>query len=273
MANKFHTDVRKTIWDQIGWNGGYKETGDLEAATRTITATSELSGVGNAQYSTAQTFSMATALNGSASTLALCKLTILLLASRLNFTIDSDDGTHDLRCRVYVDSQDTDHLLFDVTCTTTGAQVAVQALSAATKAIIFGLLTDGSAHTFYFFFWSPGNHSPVLSLVNLAYGIGSYGTGINNVLRFGIQGVGVTRMETQNSSSGTVANCIKIQIPFTTTPGYLDVSAGASSGSPYAYFTWNSATFGGDTMLVMYAGATTDIILIKTFGITIKNEV
>jgi hypothetical protein len=155
MPNKLHTDSQKPVFEVINYVPSFQSSGDLEATTKTISATAEASGLANKDYSSAKTLAIP-----SDSRLAISSLT-----SRLSVTIDSDDGTHDLRCRVYVDAQDTDHLLFDVTCTTTGNQLAVQGLTASVKPVLFALLKDGAPHTFYFYFWSPGNHSPVISLV------------------------------------------------------------------------------------------------------------
>lgn len=141
----------------ITWSPGLQDTTDKEAATNTIEATSEASGVGNADYSAALTLAAPSD----------ARLAVAQIAARLAVTIDSDDGTHDLRCRVYVDAQDANHMLFDVTYSTTGAQLSVSYCTSATLPAVFNLLKDGAAHTFYFFFWSPGNHSPVISVVEL----------------------------------------------------------------------------------------------------------
>jgi len=175
MANKYHSDS-STVIETITYAPGRQDTGDLVPATKTITATEEASGIANKDYSSAKTLTAPTD----------ARLAIISLITRLSVTIDSDDGTHDLRCRVYVDAQDADHLLFDLTYVSTGNQLAVQALTASTKPIIFDLLKNGSPHTFYFFFWSPGNHSPVISLVNLWEAVGSNKTSGwgNKVLTF-----------------------------------------------------------------------------------------
>jgi len=159
MGNKFHSEVKSPIYEMIPYQPNIMDTTDLEAATKTITATAEASGTVNADYSKAQTMPIPTD----------ARLAIKSMAHRLSVTIDSDDGTHDLRCRVYVDAQAANNLLFDLTYSTTGSQLAVAGLTSGT---IFNLLTDGAAHTLYFFFWSPGNHAPVVSLVQAWYGVG-----------------------------------------------------------------------------------------------------
>jgi len=167
MADKRHSDSQSII-EALEYNPDVQDTEDLEGATNTIAATSEASGVGSADYSKAKTLPIPDDV----------RMKIKRIGTRLQVTIDSDDGTQDLHCRVYVDAQDADHMLFDQTWTDVPpvTQIAVQDCFVGTKETIFDLLKDGNAHTFYFFFWSPGNHSPVISLVQLEFGVGSTGT-------------------------------------------------------------------------------------------------
>ncbi len=149
--------ANKPICQVISYSPELQTSGDKEAATKTISATSEASGVGNADYSSALTLPAPTD----------ARLAIAQITARLAVTIDSDDGTHDLRCRVYVDAQAANNMLFDATYAATGAQLSVSFCTSSTLATIFALLKDGAEHTFYFFFWSPGNHSPVISVVQV----------------------------------------------------------------------------------------------------------
>jgi len=160
MANKYHSDVKSPIYEMITYYPGIMDTTDLEAATKTITATAEASGTAIADYT--KTLTLPAPIDA--------RIAILSIASRLSVTIDSDAGTHDLRCRVYVDTQHANNLLFDLTCTTLGNQLAVVGLTSGT---IFTLLKNGAAHTLYFFFWSPANQSPVISVVQAWWGPGS----------------------------------------------------------------------------------------------------
>jgi uncharacterized membrane protein len=184
---KAELDLVKTQTDKIDeesytnyrYAPGLKDTTDLEAATKTITATAEASGVGNADYSSALTL---TAPSNA-------KIAVARIGARLSVTIDSDDGTHDLKCRVYVAAQDADHMLFDLTYSSTGNQLSVQDTLVGTKEVIFNLLKDGASHTFYFFFWSPGNHSPVISVVELWEAVGTVGTDWeDNIITFNHDG-------------------------------------------------------------------------------------
>jgi len=153
----------KPIYETIIYSPALNDTTDLEAATKTITATEEATGTGNADYTAALTLKIPSDT----------RMAIKRIATRLSVTIDSDDGTHDLKCRVYVDEQDANHMLFDLSYTSTGNQLSVQDCLTGTKETIFNLLKDGNAHTFYFFFWSPGEHAPVISVCQLWEAVGS----------------------------------------------------------------------------------------------------
>lgn len=145
---------------------GLKDSGDLEAATRTITATAEATGVGNADYSAALTLP---APSDS-------RLSLLRIAARLAVTLDSmTAGT--LCARVYVDAQDANHRLFDLSWASIGAKLAVVDTHSGNLATIFSLLKDGAAHTFYFFFWVDAGNA-VISLCQLWEAVGTTsGTG------------------------------------------------------------------------------------------------
>jgi hypothetical protein len=157
-------EKKRAKYEHLSWSPGLKDTNDLEVATKSIIKTSEDSGVGNADYSI---------LMSAAALPADARIAVAMAAAKSSLTIDSDDGTHDLRCRIYLDVQDSDHLLMDLTFSSTGSQLSVQNLSASTKAVIFNLLKDGGSHTWYWFFWTPGSHAPVISEVRLYYGLGA----------------------------------------------------------------------------------------------------
>lgn len=155
--------VRERV-ENIIYGPGVKNSSDLEAATKTITAVAEAVGVGNADYSWAVTMAIPTDT----------RLAILNIGSRLSITVDSYDTATHLYCRVYVDSQDANHRLFDLDLTPPAANALnVQDLGASTKATIFNLLKDGAAHTFYFFFWVDQAVNAVISLVNAWFGVGT----------------------------------------------------------------------------------------------------
>lgn len=145
---------------------GLQDTADLEAATETITATSEASGVANADYSKALTLPKPDD----------ARLVVKRIAARLQVTRNSGTSSN-LYCRVYVDVQNAAHRLFDV-------DIQANSLSATdlTSGTIFDLLSDGAEHTFYFFFWVDSGDS-VISLVQLWEGVGTCSTSDKEVLR------------------------------------------------------------------------------------------
>jgi len=161
MADKFHSDMQEVI-ETINYSPGVQDTGDLETGTNTITATSEASGIGNADYNKALTL-----LKPSDARLEIKKV-----AARLAATIDSFGGspaaTH-LYCRVYVDALDADHRLFDEDWDSTGAKLDSSLIASGT---LYDLLRDGASHTFYFFFWVDQGMA-VISVVELWEGVGA----------------------------------------------------------------------------------------------------
>ncbi len=165
MADKYHSDTKEKI-EFLSYTPGVEDTGDLEAGTKTITATSEASGVGNADYSSAKTLAAP----------ADARLVAKRIAARLSFTIDSFDTATILYCRVYVDAQDADHLLFDTSHNAASNKLAAEDTLTGTKEVIFDLLKDGAAHTFYFFFWVNQANNAVISVVQLWEGVGKAGT-------------------------------------------------------------------------------------------------
>jgi len=172
--------------ETITYSPVVEDTGDLEAGTNNITATSEASGVGNADYSKALTID----------TPNDTRLVIERIATRLAATIDSMTAGH-LYCRVYVDAQDADHRLFDEDWTGAGDKLDTVA---KTSGAIFDLLKDGSAHTFYFFFWVDADNA-VISVVQLWEAVGAAGTEYQKVLS--LNHTGFISLETRASKTGT----------------------------------------------------------------------
>ena len=149
------SDIGLEKIEQITYVPGLKDTGDLEAGTKTITATTK---PGTADYSAALTLPKP----GDA------RLVIKRIAARLQVTRDSGTSTN-LYCTVSVDSADgSTNLLFDA------VDVQANNLQATdlTSGTVFDLLSDGQAHTFYFFFWVDSGDS-VISLVQLWEGVGT----------------------------------------------------------------------------------------------------
>lgn len=182
----------ESTWEKFeytSYSPDAKDSADLEAGTNTITATSEASGVGSADYSKALTLPKPSD----------ARIVVKRIAARLQVTIDSMTAGH-LYCRVYVDAQDADHRLFDEDWTSTGAKLdAVD----ETSGTLFNLITDGSAHTFYFFFWVDSNNA-VISLVQLWEGVGSCSTTGENVLSLTCTGFTQINLEAWRQGTGTV---------------------------------------------------------------------
>ena len=228
MSNKYHSDVSRPITiDRSYYAPSAKSTGDLEGATKTITRTAEASGVGNADYSYA----------GTIPAPSDARWNVLRISTKFTATIDSDDGTHDLRCRVYVDSQTANNLLYDLTFAATGAQVAVQDAAIGTKDTIFNLLKDGAAHTLYFFFWTPGNHAPVISQVTVVWCVGA-----TNAASWGFEvisftdngGGGLVKVAgTVYRYSGSGSNGTSVMAPAGTAGDGLRMSQGISGCSMF----------------------------------------
>jgi len=182
--------------DYISFNPGRQDTGDLETGTTTITATSEASGVGNADYSAALTLPAPTD----------ARLVVKRIAARLSVTIDSFDVATHLYCRVYVDAQDADHKLFDMDWDSTGAKLYADDTSESEFATIFNLLKDGAEHTFYFFFWVNQANNAVISLVQLEEGVGTHDTygGQREIFLLDFNGAVALVLKADRSGSGSI---------------------------------------------------------------------
>lgn len=149
--------------DTVVYSPGLQNSSDLEAATKTITATAEPA---VDDYSSSLTLPASPDL----------RLVVKRIAARLAVTIDSiPAGDTNLFCRVYVDTVAAANRLFDMSWTAAGAQLAVVDTHAGNLATTFNLLKDGAAHTFKFRFWKAGTGTgPVISVVQLWEGIGTF---------------------------------------------------------------------------------------------------
>ena len=177
MADKLHSDTQERI-ETLSYTCPLQDSGDLEAGTKTITATSEASGVGSADYNDALTLPKPDD----------ARLTVERIASRLQVTIDSMTAGH-LYCRVYVDAQDAKHLLFDEDWDAAEAKLDAVDTLVGTLEPIFDLLGDGLAHTFYFFFWVDSGNA-VISVTELWEAVGSCYTGTQReIIRLNMQGI------------------------------------------------------------------------------------
>ena len=156
MTDKYHSDTQEKI-ETLTYFPGLQGTGDLEPATKTITATSKQA---TADYSKSLTLIKPSD----------ARIIVKRIAAKLKVTRDSGTSTA-LYCTVSIDSADgSTNLLFNAVNVQANAEVGTSLTSGA----IFGLLSDGGAHTFYFFFWVDSGDS-VISLVALWEGVGQYG--------------------------------------------------------------------------------------------------
>jgi hypothetical protein len=172
MVDKYHDLDSKVKYEEIVFQPVLKDSGDLEAATRKISATAEASGTGSADYSWV--------MSGTSSMPADLRIAVIRRALRLLVHIDSFSTASHLYCRVYMDSQDANHRVFDLDLTGSGSDslaatdVMVAAYSGNTmQQTVLAAINDGLSHTFYFFFWVNVTGSAVVSVVNLWQGIGS----------------------------------------------------------------------------------------------------
>lgn len=154
--------------ETITYIPGTEKTEDVEPGTKTITATAEASGLANADYSKVLTLAKPDDP----------RLVVLRIASRLAVTIDSMTAGH-LYCRVYVDSQDADHRLFDEDWSATGDKLDAVDTHSGGLSTIFDSLKDSQAHTFYFFFWVDSGNA-VISAVQLWEAVGTSHSGIGS---------------------------------------------------------------------------------------------
>ncbi len=149
-------------FENLIYSPGIVDSADLEAATHTIVPTTRPA-IGSAQYTKALTLPKPDD----------ARLEVLRIASRLAVTIDNLGTATHVYCSVRVDVDDADHELFNEDWTSTGAKFSAVDTHSANKAVIFNLLKDGAAHTFYFLFWADVASQAVISLVQLWEGVGS----------------------------------------------------------------------------------------------------
>lgn len=228
---------------------GLQDTGDLEAATKTITATSEASGVGNADYSHAITLSKPSD----------ARLTVKRVAARLAVTIDSMTAGH-LYCRVYVDAQDAAHRLFDEDWTGIGAKLdAVD----KTSGTLFDLMTDGAQHTFYFFFWVDSGNA-VLSVVQLWECVSTCTTGWAEILRLDHQGLISFDIYAYKLGTGTAEFRLTSAVTGNPVTNIIWTGSGVGVGCPLALVNIGSLRANGTVA--------TDLNLVDNVTVILRSE-
>ena len=251
MADKFHSDTQEKI-ETISYYPSYLDSGDLEAGTKNITATSEATGVANADYSKALTLAKPDD----------ARLVVKRIAARLAVTIDSFDTATILYCRVYVDAQDADHLLFDTSHNAASNKLAAEDTLVGTKEVIFNLLKDGSSHTFYFFFWVNQANNAVISLVRLWAGVGTKQTDYysKSVLEIDHSGLASIHIYLNKVGTGSTSGRIRYR------------------GQPYRYIKYLTADNPIEILLLsnndMSIGGTvaTDLNYLSAIEIALRSE-
>lgn len=161
MVDKYHSDTREKI-ELISYSPNLQNSGDLEAGTHTIIPTSRPS-IASAQYNVVLT------LPKPADT----RLEVTRIGCRLSVNITALGTATRVYCSVRVDIDDSDHELFNEEWTSTEAKLDATDTHSGAKAIIFDLLKDGSAHTFYFLFWADVTSQAVIDVVQLWEAVGT----------------------------------------------------------------------------------------------------
>jgi hypothetical protein len=251
MTDKFHSDTQEKV-ASIVYEANIIDSTDMETGTRTITAVAEASGPGNADYSRSMTLVKPVD----------ARLVVKRIASRLAVTIDSMTTGH-LYCRVYVDSQDADHRLFDKDWTSAGGKLDAIDTHAGSKASIFDLLKDGSAHTFYFFFWVNSGNA-VISQVQLWEGVGSCNTYPTEAVEIRHEGMMAAALHASRQGSGS---------------SNLGIYPAASTWRPFMSGSSGSEVSIAAPMLVikndvirLYGSVATDMVCVDNIFINIKSQ-
>lgn len=246
-------EVREVL-EQLNYSPGTKDTGDLEATTKTITATAEATGLGNADYSAALTLPAP----------ADARLVVKRIAARLGVTIDSMTAAT-LYCRVYVDAQAADNRLFDLSWSATGAKLATANTYSGSLATIFNLLKNGGAHTFYFYFWvNTGN--AVLSECRLYEGVGSDGADSwgGDCLQLLHRGFASIRVVYDRAGTGNLSGWMK------NTGDEYNASYAAPSTSILQFILENSLVH--DPTFAVTSAVATDLVSLTRSNFIIRKE-
>jgi hypothetical protein len=235
MANRRHSD--KYTYENILYAPSLKNTNDLEAGTKTITAEAKPA---TADYSAALTLPKPSD----------SRLQVLRIANRVSHTLDSLSSGANLRIQVYVDDPTgltANNQLFDLTISATGNNLATVTVDASSKATIFALLNDGAAHTFYWFIWktAAGTGDTVISVVQLWEGVGCSDAGADTnkpIIALSHRGLADILVRF-NNAAGATGGYIYV-MPYVT-------GAGGISGNPPLVVAQTNTTM---QLVVAYGG-------------------
>jgi hypothetical protein len=257
MPNKYHSEENPVSC--FNYAPVIGDTGDLEAATKVISATSEAAGLGNATYSKAL---------GAMAKPSDTRFVIDSMMTRLSIITDAFTCAH-LRCRVYVDAQAANNMLYDLDIVAGPATtVAVSPCTTAVLPTVFALLTDGAAHTYYFFFWVDAG-AATLSAVQLWKHYGCIGTNGGGTQFAHINHSGLLSIACYHMKLGAGTNCYFIFAPCL---GFANTFANNFAVSNYASGSYLANPVVDDPIL-RYVNFTvqTDMMYLQSLCILFKN--
>jgi hypothetical protein len=256
MAGGFHSDTQEKV-EAISYTPTVKDTGDLEAGTNTITATSRQ---GTADYNKVLTLAVPDD----------ARLIIKRIAARLDITRDSGTSNN-LYCTVSVDSPDgSANILFN------GVDVQAANLQATdlTTGDVFDLLTDGAAHTFYFFFWVDSGDA-VISKVQMYYGIGVNTGGQPNAY-FQIAHTGLLSLQAYLTRKGSASGVFRLWAGLYTDGSWfnfpIEVHGNIQAGVTDLQVGVNNVVAKDGLTFAGYPGASTDIVCIYEMRAVLRSQ-
>ena len=238
--------------ESIVYNPGCQDTGDLEAGTKNITATSEASGLASADYSAALTLAKPSDT----------RLTVKRIAARIKAHVDNYSGCSTYYLRVYVDAQDAAHRLFDVSHAVGSDDLWAVDTHSGALSTIFNGLKNGTEHTFYFFFWVDAGTGQI-SIVELWEAVGTCSVG---------------------NSGGDVKNCLELShaglaaiMDYPTkvgtgTPSHKIVPQGAGAWRDMFTSPCPCAVLSGTTEFRFYGTVATDINYLVDVFLILRSE-
>jgi hypothetical protein len=259
MANKYFSDTQEKI-EHLKYTPEIRDTADLESATKTITAVSE---PGTADYSQALTLPCPDD----------SRIIVKRIAARLQVVIDSLNGAAQLNCRVYLDQKDTDHLLFDKAWTTAGDKLEGQTTYSGVKAVIFNLLKDGAAHSFYFHCWVNSGNA-VISVVRLWEGVGLYNASGPGEDVLEVRHTGLIMPLIDMRRIGTGSFYFRLFSPPDTSSYATMVDEAPLRNDPYTYGNRSKLIMSSTAIVVrpVDAGVTTDLCYLHCIGMLSRSE-
>jgi len=144
----------------------YRESGDLEAATKTIIETVKPA-VGAAQYSKTSAFGLVGLIALSAD----ARFTLYHIAAQLVVTIDNLATSPVLNYALVCVQDDVDHTVLSGSWNSTGQKIVAIDMNAASIPVVFALL-KGGVHRNWYVLLDCANGDVVVSECRINYGVG-----------------------------------------------------------------------------------------------------